>query len=127
MHIEGEEHLLNTLLEFLGKHPEIKEKFEDEYKVDVGLQKHTFDSLDKRQLDRLAMDIKNKILNQFNNADIDIRYDDEQNEYFISTKNKILYDSEEYEKLIFEIKQEMLYGRGIFNFYLTWDASDHVF
>jgi len=64
----------------------------------------------------LAIEIKNKIVSHFINADITISSDKGQNEYFISTRNKELYYSEEYGRLIFEINQD-IWSQGIFNFY----------
>ena len=75
----------------------------------------------------LAMDIKNKILTNIMYADIDIFFDKEQNEYFISTRNKELYYSEAYGKLIFEINQDILWGQGIFNFYFILDTRAREF
>lgn len=72
----------------------------------------------------LALEIKNKILSHFVQADVDIFYDKEQDEYFISIRDKELYNSEEYGKLVFEINENILWGQGIFNFYFILDTRD---
>jgi len=73
----------------------------------------------------LALEIKNIILTNFLNADIEIIFDKEQNEYFISTRNKELYYSEAYGMLILDISQNILWGQGIFNFYFILDIREH--
>jgi len=75
----------------------------------------------------LAMEIKNIILTNFFHADIEIIFDKEQNEYFISTRNRELYYSEAYGMLILEIKQNILWRRGVFNFYFILDLRPNQF
>jgi hypothetical protein len=75
----------------------------------------------------LARSIRNKILSNFIFADIDIIYDKEQNEYFISTRNKDLYYSEAYGLLILDIKQNILWEQGKYNFYFTLDIQEKEF
>jgi hypothetical protein len=72
----------------------------------------------------LALKIKNMILSTFPSLDICIYFDDELNEYIISTRNKEIYYSNEYGKLVFEINQEILWEQGIFNFYFILDESE---
>lgn len=75
----------------------------------------------------LAIMIKNKIQTHFINAGVNIIFDKERNEYFISTRNRDLYYSQAYGILILEINQNTLWGRGIFNFYFTLDEKqDHL-
>jgi hypothetical protein len=73
----------------------------------------------------LALTIKNNILANFPFADIEIIFDKELGEYFISTRNKELYYSEAYGMLIFEINQNILWKQGIFNFFFILDERDH--
>ena len=75
----------------------------------------------------LAMEIRRKILSRFINADINIIFDKEQDEYFISTRNEELYYSEKYGQLVFEINQSILWGQGIFNFYFILDRREREF
>jgi len=75
----------------------------------------------------LARSIRNKILSNFIFADIDIIYDKEQNEYFISTRDKDLYYSEAYGLLILDIKQNILWEQGKYNFYFTLDVQEREF
>jgi len=75
----------------------------------------------------VALEIKNKIRSHFIDADINIVFDKEQNEYFVSTQNRELYYSEEYGKLVLEISQSLLWGQGIFNFYFVLDSSGREF
>jgi len=72
----------------------------------------------------LVIEIKNKILLQFIDAEIDIFYDKDQDEYFISTRNKELYYSDDYGKLIYEINQGDLWVNGIFNIYFILREND---
>ena len=76
--------------------------------------------------DSLALTIKNKILSNFINANIEVIFDKEQDEYFISTRNKELYYSEEYGMLVLEINQN-LWKQGIFNFYFILDLRLNPF
>ena len=71
----------------------------------------------------LAMKIKNEILSNFPSLDINVYFDNESVEYFISTRNKEQYYSDEYGKLVFKINQKYLWGQGIFNFYFILDES----
>ncbi|MDR1836641.1 MAG: hypothetical protein LBQ89_03180 [Treponema sp.] len=71
--------------------------------------------------DFLALEIKNIILTNFFHADIEIIFDKERNEYFISTRNKELYYSESYGMLILEINQNILWKQDFFNFYFILD------
>jgi hypothetical protein len=75
----------------------------------------------------LALSIKNIILTNFLHADIEIIFDKEQNEYFISTRNKELYYSEGYGMLMLEISKDILWKQGIFNFYFILDERNHEF
>jgi hypothetical protein len=75
----------------------------------------------------LALTIKNKILTTFLHADIEINFDKEQNEYFISTRDKDLYYSEAYGLLILDIKQNILWKQGKFNFYFILDVRERDF
>jgi len=75
----------------------------------------------------LAFNIKNKIESDFINAKINIIYDKEQNEYFISTRDKDLYYSESYGLLILDIKQNILWKQGKYNFYFILDAQEQEF
>ena len=75
----------------------------------------------------LAADIKNKILSRFIDAEINIFFDKERNEYFISTRDKDLYYSEEFGMLVFEINQGILWKQGIFNFYFILDLREREF
>jgi len=75
----------------------------------------------------LALEIKNIILNNFIQADIEIIFDKERNEYFISTRDKELYYSEAYGMLILEINQNILWRRGVFNFYFILDLRPNQF
>ena len=75
----------------------------------------------------IALKIKNKILSHFIHADINIVFDKEQNEYFISTRDRELYHSETYGKLVLEINQNILWGQGIFNFYFVLDSRGREF
>ena len=68
----------------------------------------------------------NKILSNFIHADIEIIFDKERNEYFISTRNKELYYSEAFGMLVLKISQN-LWKRGIFNFYFILDVRDREF
>jgi hypothetical protein len=70
----------------------------------------------------LGLEIKNKILEKFINADLEVYMDREQNEYFIVTHNKELYYSEAYGMLVLEINQNILWKQGIFNFYFILDV-----
>jgi hypothetical protein len=74
----------------------------------------------------LALEIKNKILDRFIHANTSVFFDKEHNEYFISTRNKELYYSEEYGMLVLEIS-ENLWRQGKFNFYFIFDARSHEF
>jgi hypothetical protein len=76
--------------------------------------------------DSLALEIKNKILTNFIQANIEIVYDKEQNEYFISTRNKDLYYSEAYGLFTLEISQG-LWEQGIFNFHFILDVKPSQF
>ena len=69
--------------------------------------------------DILVIKIKNKIQARFPQSNIEIRFDKELNEYFISTRNKELYYSDEYGMLIFEIDSEILWKQNKFNFYFV--------
>jgi hypothetical protein len=71
----------------------------------------------------LAITIKNILLTHFPCAEIDIIFDKEQNEYFISTRDEKLYYSEEYGMLIMEIKLNLLWDNGIFNFFFILDST----
>jgi len=75
----------------------------------------------------LARSIRNKILSNFISADINITYDKEQNEYFLSTQDKNLYYSEAYGLLILDIKQNILWEQGKYNFYFTLDVQEREF
>jgi len=75
----------------------------------------------------LARSIRNKILSNFISAEINITYDKEQNEYFISTRDKNLYYSEAYGLLILDIKQNILWEQGKYNFYFTLDVQEREF
>jgi hypothetical protein len=75
----------------------------------------------------LAGSIRNIILSNFINANIDIIYDKGQNEYFISTRDKNLYYSEAYGLLILDIKQNILWKQGKFNFYFILDVRERDF
>jgi len=75
----------------------------------------------------LAMEIKNIILANFIHADIEIIFDKERNEYFISTRNRELYYSEAYGMLILEINQNILWKQGVFNFYFILDLRPNQF
>jgi hypothetical protein len=75
----------------------------------------------------LASTIRNIILSHFIYADIDIIYDKEQNEYYISTRNRDLYYSEAYGLLILDIKQNILWKQGKFNFYFILDIRGREF
>jgi hypothetical protein len=70
----------------------------------------------------LILEIKNRILKKLINADIEVYLDREQNEYFIVTHNKDLYNSEAYGMLVLEINQNILWKQGIFNFYFILDV-----
>jgi len=72
--------------------------------------------------DFVALEIKNIILTNFFHADIEIIFDKERNEYFISTRNKELYYSEPYGMLILEINQNILWKQGFFNFFFILDS-----
>ena len=76
--------------------------------------------------DSLALEIKNTISINFIHANIEIIFDKERNEYFISTRNKELYYSEEYGMLVLEISQN-LWKQGIFNFYFILDLRLNPF
>jgi len=71
----------------------------------------------------LAIMIKNTILSNFLYADIEISFDKEQNEYYISTRNKELYYSEAYGMLVFDIEQNILWKQGIFNFFFILEEG----
>jgi len=75
----------------------------------------------------LALAIKKIILTKFLDANIKITFDKEQNEYFISTRNRELYYSEAYGMLVLEINQNILWKQGIFNFYFILDVRKHKF
>jgi len=72
----------------------------------------------------LALKIKNIILRNFLHADIEVVFDKERDEYFISTRNKDLYYSEAYGMLILEISQNTLWKQGIFNFHFILDVRE---
>ena len=72
----------------------------------------------------LAIKIKNMILSSFPYLDINIYFDNESNEYFISTRNKEQYYSEGYGMLVFEINQNILWGQGIFNFHFVLEERE---
>jgi len=76
--------------------------------------------------DSLALEIKNKILTNFIQANTEIVFDREQNEYFISTRNKDLFYSEAYGLFTLEINQG-LWEQGIFNFYFILDVKPNQF
>jgi Rps23 Pro-64 3,4-dihydroxylase Tpa1-like proline 4-hydroxylase len=71
----------------------------------------------------LALAIKNIILTNFLHADIEITFDKEQDEYFISTQNKEIYYSQAYGMLLLEINQNILWKQGIFNFHFTLNVK----
>ena len=75
----------------------------------------------------LAIKIKNTILSNFLYADIEISFDKEQNEYYISTRNKELYYSEAYGMLVFDIEQNILWKQGIFNFYFILEEGHNKY
>jgi hypothetical protein len=69
----------------------------------------------------LAVEIKNLILSFFYYADIDIVYDNDLDEYFITTRDEKLYYSEAYGMLVLAINQGILWKYGNFNFYFILD------
>ena len=71
----------------------------------------------------LALVVKNIILTSFLDADIEIVFDKEQGEYYISTRNRELYYSEAYSMLILDINQNILWKQGIFNFYFILEEG----
>jgi hypothetical protein len=75
----------------------------------------------------LALIIKNIILTAFLHADIEVNFDKERNEYFISTRDKDLYYSEAYGLLILDIEQNILWKQGRFNFYFILDVRGRGF
>jgi hypothetical protein len=77
--------------------------------------------------DSLVSAIKNIILTNFPYAGTEVIFDKEQNEYFISTRNKELYYSEAYGMLILEINKNTLWEQGIFNIYFILDVRDKEF
>lgn len=77
--------------------------------------------------DTLAIKIKNLILSNFPHANINIFFDKEQSEYFISTSNEELYHSEAYGTLVMEIKMNILWKQNIYNFYFILDIRDRIF
>ena len=67
----------------------------------------------------LALKLKNLIESRFPYADIKISFNKDFGEYFISTRNKELYYSEDYLMLLFEIDNDILWEQGKFNFFFT--------
>jgi hypothetical protein len=73
----------------------------------------------------LAIEIKNMILSNLYYDDINIIYDDELDEYFISIHDENLYYSESYAMLVLKINQDILWKQGYFNFYFILDKTIH--
>lgn len=65
-------------------------------------------------------DIKTIILKHFPSLIISIYYESNDDEYFISIPFEDIYYSDEYQKLIMQIKTEYLWKNNLNNFYFIW-------
>ena len=69
----------------------------------------------------LANEIKNKLNNIFPNIIVNTFYDSDRDEYSVSINDKDLYYSDEYQLLVMEIKQNILWTEKIYNYFFTLD------
>jgi hypothetical protein len=75
----------------------------------------------------LATEIKNRIMKNFLYANVNVVFDQEHNEYFVSVDNRELYYSEAFQSFVMGIKQDILWKENIHNFYFILDETLYGF
>jgi len=69
----------------------------------------------------LANEIREKLNNIFPNITINTFYNSDRDEYNVSINDKELYYSDEYQLMVMEIKQNILWTKNIYNYIFTLD------
>jgi hypothetical protein len=75
----------------------------------------------------LVTEIKNRIMKIFLYANVNVVFDQDHNEYFVSVDNSELYYSEAFQSFVMGIKQDILWKENIHNFYFILDETFYGF